>query len=75
MDWVCPSIGVLNRDGNKSDSKGDFAIKLEMLIEAGSKTGYMATVKRAIDGAERYINACKEAWVASLVTNYLSDRR
>lgn len=55
MDWDSPTIGVVNlRDGSKS-GKGDFAIKLDMLIEAGKKTGYVATVKRAIDCMERYI--------------------
>lgn len=53
MDWDCPVVGTLSRDGTKSESKGDFAIKLDMLIEAGAKTGYVATVKRAIDGVDR----------------------
>lgn len=52
VDWDSPTIGVHLRDGSKS-SKGDFAIKLDMLIEAGKKTGYVATVKRAIDCVER----------------------
>ena len=36
-----------------SESKGDFAIKLEMLVEADAKTGYMATVKCSVDKEER----------------------
>lgn len=56
VDWSKSQLGVLNKDGTKSESKGDFAIQLEMLVEAGTKTGYIATVKRAIDGDERYIN-------------------
>ena len=46
-------MGTLGRDGIRSESKGDLAIKLDVLIEADSKTGFMATVKRAIDGEER----------------------
>ena len=46
---------IHGRDGQRSESKGDFAIKLDALIEANEKTGYLATVKRAIDCEERYI--------------------
>ena len=46
-------MGVLQRDGSKSEAKGDFAIRLDMMVEAGSNTGYVATVKRAIDLHER----------------------
>lgn len=53
VEWDSPSIGTIHRDGSRSESKGDFAIKLETLIEADSKTGYMATVKRAVDSEER----------------------
>ena len=53
IEWSSPSIGTIHRDGSLSESKGDFAIKLQMLIEADSKTGYIATVKRAVDGEER----------------------
>ena len=53
VNWECASVGVVNRDGTSSDSKGDFAIKLDILIEAGTKTGYLATVKGSIDGEER----------------------
>ena len=53
MDWNSPAIGCVGRDGKRSPSKNDFAIKLEMFIEAQSITGYMATVKRKIDGEQR----------------------
>lgn len=53
VHWDPPSIGIVYKDGSKSASKGDFAIKLDMLVEAGSKTGYLAWVKRAIDCDER----------------------
>ena len=53
--WGSPSVGTVLRDV-RSESKGDFAIKLETLIEADTKTGYMATVKRAVDGEERYVH-------------------
>lgn len=53
VDWDDPSVGLVTRDGKKSESKGDFAIRLDMLIEAGTKTGYVATVKRAIDRMQR----------------------
>lgn len=54
VNWENPAIGTVNlRDGSKSDAKGDFAIKFDKLIEAGKKTGYIATVKRAIDCIER----------------------
>ena len=45
VNWERASVGVVNRDGTTSDSKGDFAIKLDMLIEAGAKTGYLAKEK------------------------------
>ena len=49
-------MGIIHgRDGQRSESKGDFAIKLDALIEANEKTGYLATVKRAIDCEERYV--------------------
>ena len=32
--------------------KGDFAIRLDYLMEAGSETGYSCTVKRSIGGKE-----------------------
>ena len=45
----------VSKDGKKGPGKSDFAIKLDMLIEAKQNTGYLATVKRAIDGEQRYI--------------------
>ena len=45
-------MGSVSKDGSHSE-KGDFAIKLQSLIEAGAKTGYMAKVKRAVDCQER----------------------
>lgn len=53
MDWNPPCIGVLNRDGSKSDQMGDFAIQLDTLVLADANTGYLATVKRGIDERER----------------------
>lgn len=53
VNWDHPSVGLVARDRKRSAGKGDFAMKLDMLIEAGSKTGYLATVKRAIDGMQR----------------------
>ena len=53
IDWDAPSVGVINRDGSFSESKGDFAIKLQTLVEADAKTGYISTVKRAVDKEER----------------------
>ncbi len=38
------------KDGTRSVRKGDFAIGLHSLVEGGSNTGYLATVKRAVDG-------------------------
>ena len=45
MDWSPPCIGVLNKDGSRSDQKGDFAIQLDTLVQADANTGYLATVK------------------------------
>lgn len=53
VDWMSPSIGCVGKDGKRSPSKSDFAIKLDMMIEAQSNTGYVATVKRAIDREQR----------------------
>jgi hypothetical protein len=51
VDWDKPCV---SKDGTKrSTPKSDFAIKLDMFIEAHSKTGYVATVKRAIDCVQR----------------------
>ena len=53
IDWSPPCIGIVNRDGSKSDQKGDFDIRLDTLVQANAYTGYLATVKRAIDESER----------------------
>ena len=53
MDWSPPCIGVLNKDGSRSDQKGDFAIRLDTLVQADANTGYLATVKRGVDERER----------------------
>ena len=45
-----PAIGILHKNGNKSQPKGDFSIALESLVEAGANTGYLARVTRAEDG-------------------------
>ena len=49
MNWESASIYV----GPKKQQVGDSAIKLTAFIEAGNRTGYIATVKRAIDLTER----------------------
>ena len=50
VDWDPPAIGMIRKDGLKSEAKGDFAISLEAMVEAGANTGYLARVKRAVDG-------------------------
>ena len=49
IDWDPPSVGLL-KNGSRSEPKGDFAIALKALVEAGANTGYLAVVKRAVDG-------------------------
>lgn len=49
-DWDPPAIGLFRKDGQNSEAKGDFAISLEAMVEAGIYTGYLAQVKRAVDG-------------------------
>lgn len=56
IDWESASLCVILRDGTCSQSKGDFAIKLTHMIEAGSNTGYIAQVKRRIDMAVKYVD-------------------
>ena len=53
VEWDPPSIGLIGKNGKRSTSKGDFAIKLSKLVEAGAQTGYLADVKRAIDRQQR----------------------
>ena len=50
MDWDPPAVGTVTKNGVKSEPKGDFAISLEALVEAGINTGFLAMVKRAVDG-------------------------
>lgn len=38
IDWDSASIGTILKDGSKSHSKGDFAIKLTAMVEAQSHT-------------------------------------
>ena len=54
IDWEKASVSTIRKDGTKSASKGDFAMKLTALVEAGSHTGYLALVKRRIDLVEKY---------------------
>ena len=53
MDWDECTIGTVARDGTRSEGKSDFAIKFNALVEADRNTGYLCTVKRAIDSKER----------------------
>ena len=43
-------IGFFRKNGLKSEAMGDFAVSLEAMVEAESNTGYLAQVKRAVDG-------------------------
>lgn len=43
-------MGTYSKSGARSGHKGDFAIQLEGLVEAGPNTGFLAKVKRAVDG-------------------------
>ena len=47
------SFGIMHRDGSY-EPRSDFSIRLDMLVEAEENTGYLCTVKRAIDKKERY---------------------
>ena len=40
---------------NISNKKSDFVIQLSAMVEAGDNTGFLATVKRAIDGQQKYV--------------------
>ena len=53
IDWDKPCVRCVSKDGKRSTPKSDFAIKLDLFIEAHSKTRYVATVKRAIDCVQR----------------------
>ena len=56
----------MKKDGSRSSSKGDFAIKLTAFVEAGSNTGYLALalVKRRIDMVEKYVQSSPD-WLVS----------
>ena len=54
MDWDPPAVGTVTKNGVKSEPKGDFAISLEALVEAGINTGFLAMVKRAVDGKTKW---------------------
>ena len=41
VEWDHPAIRVVYKDGTKSEPRGDFAIKLYKLVEAGTQTGYL----------------------------------
>ena len=45
------TFGIMHRDGSY-EPKSDFSLKLDMLVEAEENTGYLCTVKRAIDKKE-----------------------
>ena len=51
----------MKKDGSRSSSKGDFAIKL---TASGSNTGYLALVKRRIDMVEKYVQSSPD-WLVS----------
>ena len=55
IDWENAGLSTVKKDGSRSTSKGDLAIKLTAFVEAGSNTGYLAIVKRRIDMVEKYV--------------------
>ena len=55
MMWDEPAIHLQQNDGCLSNKKSDFAIKLSAMVEAGENTGFLANVKRAIDGQQKYV--------------------
>ena len=71
VDWVLCETGIVRKDGTKSDAKGDFAITLTAMIEAGANTGFLADVKRAIDG-ERRLVMCKYISMQSMTISFHS---
>lgn len=50
-DWEHGISGVTK--GAYKDAKNDFAITLTAFVEAGSSTGYLASIKREHDGKIR----------------------
>lgn len=53
VDWEQCGVFLRHSDGSYSSRKCDFAIKLISLVEAGESTGYLADVKRCIDGKRK----------------------
>jgi len=53
MDWDDPALYIQQNDGSRSLKKADFAIRLSAMVEAEDNTGFLAIVKRAIDGREK----------------------
>lgn len=56
MMWDDPAIHLQQNDGSLSIKKSDFALKLSAMVEAGDNTGFLANVKRAIDGQQKYVH-------------------
>lgn len=50
VDFDPPSVGIIYKNGSKSETRGDFSIELVSLVEADANTGYLANVTRAVDG-------------------------
>lgn len=42
-------VGILHKNGNKTEPRRDFSIHLDSLVEAAGNTGYLAKVTRALD--------------------------
>lgn len=55
INWEDASIGIVK--GDTQEQKADFAIALEVMVEAGGYTGYIAEVKRSFDGGNRSVLA------------------
>ena len=53
VDWDKCGVFLRHSDGSYSSPKCDFAIQLVALVEARENTGYLAEVKRSIDGERK----------------------
>ena len=53
VDWDQCGVFLRHNDGTYSSKKCDFAIQLVSLVEACENTGYLADVKRSIDGKRK----------------------
>ena len=51
MMWDEPAIHLQQNDGCLPNKKLDFSA----MVEAGENTGFLANVKRAIDGQQKYV--------------------